>query len=161
MAVRARQASLIVGLLFASAGARAQTAPPAGSARPSVLPPVPELRLSWPVAPRAYSYTESELGGYATGPLQLFRVESLWLETPRLQLWTFTSSERAFELDCRLTCAPIVRRGFGLEGRVVLPRLSPLVTDPHVFVQASRFRAVSGPRATGLLQAGLAGALDF
>ena len=136
--------------------ARAQSAPH----RP-LLPAVPELRLKWPIAPLAYSYSQSELGGYANGPLQLFRAESLWVRAPGVRLLTFASSERAFEMDCSLTCQPITQRALAVEARVLLPRFSSLVSEPHVFVRQSSFRTSQSPRAAGALHVGFAGLLNF
>src|SRR4051812_17987747 len=98
--------------IFLNTTASAQTLPPPmPTTSYVVLPPVPELRLSWPVAPLRFSFRAAEeLTGYGTGPLQLYRVESFWLDSPTLQLLTATGNERAFELDCRLTCQPIVKR---------------------------------------------------
>ncbi|HYP89645.1 MAG TPA: hypothetical protein VEQ59_15865, partial [Polyangiaceae bacterium] len=107
------------------------------------------------------SYRESEISGYANGPLQLFRAESLWMRAPGLRLFTFASSERAFEMDCRLTCQPLAQRGLALEARVLLPRFSSVVAEPHVYVRQSSFRTAQSPRAAGALHVGFAGLLDF
>jgi hypothetical protein len=125
------------------------------------LPPVPELRLAWPIAPLAYRYTESEVGGYRNGPLQLFRAESVWFEARRFKLLTYASSERAFELDCSVTCQPVAMRGLGLEGRFLLPNLTPLVSEPHVVVRQSSMRSPLSARSTGALHVGFGGFLNF
>jgi hypothetical protein len=134
-------------VLSGSATARAQT-----------LPPVPELRLSWPIKPLALSYAQSEVTGYANGPLQLFRAESLWFKAPGLRLLTFTSAERAFELDCSRTCQPIAARNVGVEARVLLPRFSPAVVEPHVFFRQTGLRTPVSARMSGHWQAGFGGA---
>jgi len=156
---------LLFGVAFAApAQAQAQSLPPPQISRLlllSTLPPVPELRLSWPVAPLKFSFSEVEITGYANGPLQLFRAESLWLQTPSFQLLSATSAERAFELDCRLTCQPIVKRVFDLEARMPLPDLSPGVTDTHAFLRSSSFYTSQSTRFTRQLGAGFAGALNF
>ena len=159
-------AALVISFVTASAthaSAQAQSgAPPpaliAPPLSPLALPPVPELRLSWPVAPLKFSFTGSEIGGYPSGPLQLFRAESLWLRTPSFQLLTAGSAERAFELDCRMTCQPIVKHVFDLEARLALPPLLPGVTDPHAFLRSSSFATTQSTRSVRLLSAGLAGA---
>src|SRR6478752_3172624 len=163
MGHRARRTRALAVLLLAwmplasASTARAQSA----KLRAPVLPALPELRLHWPIAPLSYSFSQSEIGGYANGPLQLFRAESLWLQAPGLRLLTFASSERAFEMDCSLTCQPIAQRGVAVEGRVLLPRFSSLVREPYVFVRRSGFRTPQRPQATGALHVGFAGMLDF
>jgi len=152
---------MLLGVAFATS-ARAQVpslVPPATAPLAhATLPAVPSLRLTWPVAPLQFSFSQTEVRGYADGPLQLFRLESLWLRTPALQLLTATSAERAFELDCRLTCQPIVRRIFELEARVPLPRVGPGVSDTYAFVRSSSFYTSQSTHFTRQLSAGLAGA---
>lgn len=125
---------------------------------PSRLPPVPELRLSWPIAPLKFTFIGTEVSGYRNGPLRLFRAESLWLRTPTFQLLTAGSAERAFELDCSVTCQPIVKHTFDVEARLSLPPVVPGVADPHAFLRSSAYYTTQSPRAAGLLSAGLAGA---
>ncbi len=148
---------LALSILGSVSEVSAQTA----TARAVLLPPVPELRLKWPIAPLAYRYTESEIGGYRNGPLQLFRAESLWVRVPGLQLLSYASSERAFELDCSVTCQPVAVRGFGVEARLALPNVLPLVSEPHVFVRQSSARSPLQTRAVGALNVGLGGFLNF
>ena len=88
--------------------------------RPSLLPPAPRLQLSWPIQPLSFSFHGSEEGNYAAGPLRLFRAEATWLRLGRLSLVTSSAADRAFELDCRLTCQPIVSRSIAVEGRLHL-----------------------------------------
>ena len=149
----------VLALVLLGSAERA-AADPAASPRRARLPAVPELRLSWPISPLVYRYSDNEVTGYAR-PLQLFRAESLWLAAPGLRLLTFTSSERAFELDCSLTCQPVAARSLGLEGRLLLPTASPLVREPHVYVRPSSMRTALGPRATGALHVGVGGFLNF
>ncbi len=122
---------------------------------------MPQLRLSWPVAPLSFSFSESEVTGYANGPLQLFRAESLWLRTPALQLLTATSAERDFELDCRLTCQPIVRHTFDLEAHVPLPAVNDKVPSTYAFVRSSAFYTSRNPHFSPQLKAGFGGSLNF
>lgn len=124
------------------------------------LPKVPELRLSWPMRPLQVTYTESEVTGYVA-PLQLFRLESLWLQTPRFQLLSATTAERAFELDCRLTCQPVVNRAVELEARLKLPGASAAVPSTYVSLRSSAGYTSQAPRAAGLLRAAFGGFLDF
>lgn len=125
---------------------------------PSVLPPVPELRLSWPITPLRFTFTGTEVGGYRNGPLRLFRAESLWLRTPTFQLLTAGSAERAFELDCSVTCQPNVNHTLDIEARLALPPVVPGVAEPHAFLRSSGYYTTESPRAVGLLSGGLAGA---
>lgn len=162
-------ALLAVGLGFPVA-ARAQAQAPAVVAtsptttRSLELPQVPSLRLTWPVTPLRFSFTGSEEGNYANGPLRLFRAESLWLHTPTLQLLTIGSAERDFELDCSgLTCQPVVKSGFAVEGRLALPRFSGAVPSSYAYVRASSYRTPQAlsPRSVGLISAGFGGTLNF
>ena len=92
-------------VLVVATQAHAQSLPPPiATSTLTILPAVPELRLSWPIAPLRFTFTQSEVTGYANGPLQLMRAEALWVDAPGLQLLTVGSQERAFELDCQLTC---------------------------------------------------------
>lgn len=150
-----------IGLALAPA-ARAQQqgpAPPLVSALlfPATLPAVPELRLSWPITPLKFSFSGSEINS-ANGPLQLFRAESLWLRTPALQLFTVGSAERAFELDCRVTCQPVVKHVLDLEARVPMPQLVPGTSDTHAYLRSSSYYTTQSTRGVRLLSAGLAGA---
>jgi hypothetical protein len=155
-------AALVVAVSVALAtSAQAQSLGPTRVATlglPVTLPPVPELKLSWPIAPLRFSFTGSELAGYASGPLQLFRAESVWLQTPGFQLLTAGSAERAFELDCRLTCQPVVKHVFDLEARLAVPQLLPGVTDTHAYLRSSSYYTTQSTRSVRLLSAGLAGA---
>ncbi len=160
--------SAVLGIFIAvawAAPARAQNvAPPPATAHAGVvLPPVPQLRLSWPVAPLRFSFSGTEVTGYANGPLRLFRAESLWLETPAFQLLTATSAERAFELDCSLTCQPIAKYTFDVEARVPLLRSSPdaTVTEAHAFLRSSSYYTSQSAHRAGLLTTGIAGTLNF
>lgn len=125
---------------------------------PATLPPVPELRLSWPVAPLRFTFTGAEVNGYRNGPLQLFRAESLWLSTPRFQLLTAGSAERAFELECSVTCQPVIKHTFDIEARLALPPVLPGVTDPHAFLRSSAYYTTQSARGVRLLSAGFGGA---
>ena len=125
------------------------------------LPTVPSLRLTWPIAPLQFSFSQAEVGGYASGPLQLFRAESLWLKMPAFSLLTAGSAERAFELDCRLTCQPIVKRVVDLEARVPLPHFGGAVGDSYAFVRSSSLATSQNARFSRQLSAGVAGFLSF
>ena len=155
-------AALVVAIgvgLATSAQAQSLGPPQVPTLRlPATLPPVPELRLSWPIVPLRFSFTGSELDGYRGAPVQLFRAESLWWQTPTLQLLTVGSAERAFELDCRMTCEPVIRHVFALEARLAVPQLLPGVTDTHAYLRSSSYYTTQDTRSVRLLSAGLAGA---
>jgi hypothetical protein len=154
-------AALLAAVVATPAHAQSSSPPPAAPLPHVSLPTVPALRLTWPVAPLQFSFGQAEIGGYASGPLQLFRAESLWLKTPAFQLLTAGSAERAFELDCRLTCQPIVKRVVDLEARLPLPRFSQAVGDSYAFVRSSAVSTSPGARFSRQLGAGIAGFLNF
>jgi hypothetical protein len=159
-------ASAVLGISLSvalPATAHAQSLPPATAvpSRHASLPTVPSLRLTWPIAPLQFSFSQAEIGGYASGPLQLFRAESLWLQTPAFQVLTAGSAERAFELDCRVTCQPIVKRVVDLEARVPPPHFTPAVGESYAFVRSSSFYTSQSARFSRQLGAGIAGFLNF
>ena len=127
----------------------------------STLPRVPELRLTWPLTPSSFTFTYTEVPGYAESPLRLFRAESLWLQTPTLQLLTVGSAERALELDCRSTCEPVVQNNIHLEARVPLPALGPHIPETYGFLRQSAFYTSQNPRFTRQLSTGFGGMLNF
>jgi len=153
---------LFLGVLSATTANAQSLPPPIVTTSHVVLPPVPQLRLSWPITPLKFSFSAAEeLTGYGNGPLQLYRAESLWLDRPALQLLTASSSERAFELDCRLICQAIIKRVFDLEGRIPLPVSTAIVPNSYAFLRSSSFKTSQNPRFTQQLSAGFAGALNF
>ena len=145
--------ALVAGLLAIPAPAHGQNI--------STLPRLPELRLTWPIAPSSFTFNYTEVPGYAQGPLRLFRAESLWLQTPVLQLLTIGSAERALELDCRSTCQPIVQNNLQLEARVPLPALGPSVPTTYAFLRQNAFYTTQNPHITRQLSTGLGGLLNF
>lgn len=143
------RALLVSVVVLTSVSARAQTV---------VLPPVPELKLQFPVKPQHFSFTGAEVGSYANGPLRLFRAESVWWQAPKLQLLTFGAGERAVELDCRLLCQPVVAEVLAAEARLAVPSPLPLVEGTHVFLRYSNTRTPIVTSRIGLIHAGIAGA---
>jgi hypothetical protein len=132
--------------------------PTPARAQSAVLPPVPELKLQFPVQPLRFSFSGTEALGGQDGPLRLYRAESLWLKTPRLQLLTYGAGERALELDCRQLCQPIVQTVVATELRVLMPSPSPLVSDLHGYLRLSSGRTPVISNRHGLIHAGIAGA---
>ena len=148
---------------FTAARAGAQQALPPLFVAPSLapLPPVPELRLSWPIHALQVDLWQDVIVGSADGRLQLYRLSSLWVDKPRLQLWTTNTAERALELDCRLTCQPVVNHALELEARAPLPGLGPHIPSTFVSLRASsNYNSQNASRA-GLFRANFGGFLDF
>jgi hypothetical protein len=152
---------LLAAAVTAPAHGQSLASPSLATLRHQNLPVVPQLQLTWPVAPLQFAFSQMEVDGYASGPLQLFRAESLWLRMPAFQLLTAGGAERALELDCRLTCQPIVKRILDLEARVPLPHFSPAVGDSYAFVRSSAFSSSSKARFSRQVGVGIAGFLDF
>ena len=121
---------------------------------------MPWLRLALPTTPLRFSFSASEEGNYAKGPLRLFRTESLWLQAGSLQVLTVASAERDFELDCSgLTCQPVIKNSFAVEGRLALPRLTPHVQSNYAYVRSSWSRTPQplSARNSQLISVGFAG----
>jgi hypothetical protein len=94
---------------------------------------MPPLRLTWPM-PLAFSFTGHESVAYADGPLSTFRAEAIWARRGPFALESFASAERSVELDCRLSCQPVLERSFGIEARLDLGSMGAL-RDTHVFLR--------------------------
>jgi hypothetical protein len=94
---------------------------------------MPPLRLTWPM-PLAFSFTGHESIAYADGPLSTFRAEALWARRGPLALKSFASAQQSIELDCRLSCQPVLERSFGIEARLDLGSMGAL-RDTHVFLR--------------------------
>ena len=166
--------SVVLGVLFglglgfglpraahAQAEAPPATAPVIETSSPGLqLPQVPWLRLALPVTPLRFSFSASEEGNYAKGPLLLFRTESLWLQAGPFQALTVTSAERDVVLDCSgLTCQPVIKNIFAVDARLALPRVTPHVQSSYAYVRSSWSRTpqLIGPRDSRSLSVGLAG----
>lgn len=115
-------------------------------ADPALSPPLPDdlasrgfadttppLRLTWPL-PLAFSFTGHESIAYADGPLATFRSEAIWARSGPFALKSFASAEQSVELDCRLSCQPVLERSFGIEARLDLGSMGAL-RDTHVFLR--------------------------
>lgn len=119
---------------------------------------MPELKLQFPVKPLHFSFTGAEVGNFANGPLRLYRAESLWVQTPQLQLLTFGASERALELDCRQLCQPVAQTVVAVEARWKVPSPLSALKDTHVFLRYSNTRTPIISNRLGTIHAGIAGA---
>lgn len=125
-------------------------------AQAQTLPPVPDLKLKFPIQPLSFSFSGAELGSYASGPLRTFRAESVWLQTAAFRLVTFSANERAYELNCRLTCQPIVMLSAGLEGRLSVPNLLPRTQSSHIFFRYSSLTTSEDVKRRGSYAVGFA-----
>lgn len=138
----------------------------ATAARRPLLPSSERLQLSWPIAPLSFSFQASEQGNYAAGPLRLFRAEATWLRLGPLSLLTTSASERAFELDCRLTCQPALARRMAVEGRLHLFS-TRAVPEAYLFAgheaswSEARSSRASFSRKQRLWRIGFGGLLDL
>lgn len=122
---------------IASAEPGAQAEPSAGAQagpRRPLLPVPNRLTLTWPVRPLSFAYRGWDAGTSATGPLLAFEARSTWLQSGRLSLATTTAALPALELDCRLTCQPVLQRSAGVEARVQLYS-GAVARDVHAFVR--------------------------
>ena len=150
---------LFLGTMSAPSGGQNLPAPVLTPAH-VVLPPVPPLQLNWPIKPLSFSFSAYELNTYA-GPLQLYRAEALWLDTPAHKLLSAGTAELAYELDCRVTCQPVLKHDLDLEARMPLPALGDSAPKNYAFVRSSRFYTNQLGRGTGQLLAGFGSALSF
>lgn len=134
--------------------------PAASTTRPALLPPAPQLRLSWPLGPRAFSFHALEQGSYAAGPLRLFRSEAVWLEQGPFSLLSIASGERAFELDCRSTCQPQIERAISVEARLRL-HTGTAIREAHAFARYElNWSEARENKKRTLMRFGLAGTFD-
>jgi hypothetical protein len=96
----------------------------------------------------------------------LFRAEATWLRLGRLSLVTTSAAERALELDCRLTCQPLVGHSMAVEGRLHLFS-TRAVPEAHFFARyGTRWGEADGSRpnfsrARAPFRVGFGGLLDL
>lgn len=156
-------ASACVLLTFASLASAGDEPPaptPAPTAQP-LLPPVPQLRLRWPLGPQQFSFSASEVPGFGSRPLQLFQAEALWLSAGNLRVLTTGRVELATELECALLCQPVLAHTLSIDARFALPKLTNAVPSSYGFVRAGQQTTRSGGRSATLLKTGIAGTLNF
>ena len=153
--------ALVLLPLAASADGPAPPDPAGADTLGSELPFVgPRLRLTWPIQPQQTSFTMSQPILSAEGLLQPYRLETLWLKSGRLELRSFQSVEQGMELDCRLTCQPVLEHSVGLEARLKLGALHRAVPETYVFAKgAPILSALRG--SSQRLTLGLGGLLDL
>lgn len=159
MSSRALLTSMLAAFVIAkSPAARAQSGHALGHAQ---LAPGPALKLSWPIAPRSFTVTTQSLSLFGLPSLELYEAQSLWLRRGPVTLLTFGSASLASELDCRLTCQPVLQNSSGVGTRFSLPVFVPQLAESHAFVRLSEYQTSLSPRVVGLVHAGLASAFNF
>ncbi len=119
----------------------------------------PRLRLTWPIQPKQVSFNLGRPILSADGILQPYRLEALWLQQGPLELRTFQRVEQSVELDCTLTCQPVLERSVGVEAKLKLGAPSRAVPETHLFARGESF--LSALRSGQRLTFGLGGLLDL
>jgi hypothetical protein len=119
----------------------------------------PRLRLTWPLEPKQVSFNLGQPILSADGILQPYHLEALWLQRGPLELRSFQRVEQSVELDCTLTCQPVLERSVGVEARLKLGAPSRAVPETHLFARGESF--VSALRSGQRLTLGLGGLLDL
>ncbi|HVJ15495.1 MAG TPA: hypothetical protein VM686_08640 [Polyangiaceae bacterium] len=148
-------------LFSAIASAERPTRPdPAGADTLSAeLPKVmPRLRLSWPFEPRRVSFNPGQPFLSANGVLQPYRFEAQWWQSGPFELKSLHHVEQSSELDCSLTCQPVMERSTGVEARLQLGSARAL---PETFLFAKGVSFFSPQRSGQRLTFGLGGLLDL
>ena len=119
----------------------------------------PRLRLTWPLQPEQVSFNPGQPIPSADGLLRPYRLEALWLQRGPLELKSFQRVEQSIELDCWLTCQPVLERSAGVEGRLQLGAVGRTVPESHVFARGA---SILSPLQRGQrLLFGLGGLLDL
>ncbi|MGC4089619.1 MAG: hypothetical protein QM756_17375 [Polyangiaceae bacterium] len=159
-----RAAFAWVLVLAGIASARVAHADPA----PPPNPLWQRLELEFPLLrPLRFSFNAAPVAGYEQLALPTFRSESVWWQRGALSLQTFSQQAPAFELDCSVTCQPMLERTLGVEGRLELGGLGRAAPATNLYVRAQSsqvFPSAAGtgrPRTFSLLSAGFGGLLDF
>ncbi len=171
MARRGYSVLLVPSLVLLSAAAlRAEpksAADPAGAdTLGHELPALgPRLELRWPLSPQRVSFSLAQPIASADGPLQPYAAEAVWWSSGPLSLRSFDRVQQSFELDCRVTCQPVLERSLGVEARLELGG-GGVVPETHLFARGSLVQtpaalAAVAPRNFGRFQLGLGGQLDL
>jgi len=139
---------------------------PSGALGPAPSPTRLELELI-PITPVRFSFSTAS-PGVEMLRLPTFDFDTTWYEAGRFSVHTFTRVALAPELDCSLTCQPMLERSVGLEPRLALGDLGPRV--PAVWLSArpqfTRFTPTSPgsaarPVTSKRVFVGLSGLLDL
>lgn len=126
------------------------------------------LELEFPVLkPLRFSFDGQAVPGFEPLRLPTFRSESVWFESGRLSLRSFTQVAPSLELDCSVTCQPMLDHTLGVEGRLQLGGVGPAIPATYLYVRGQSTQvfptapAARGAQKFGLLSAGFGGLLDF
>jgi hypothetical protein len=142
------------------------TETPGATALPDQEAPA-RLLLAWPISPVAFSFSDARPAVPVAwdGAPYTFRAEAVWFERDSLSLRTTGASEAKLELDCRITCRPMVEQSAEVEARLQLGSPGKAVPEAHAFVRARSAAATgqsfTGPRPNNVLQFGIGGLLDL
>lgn len=124
-------AALGVGALGAGGVASADPVPSAALG-PAPSPTRLELRLV-PIKPIRFSFSTAS-PGVEMLRLPTFDFDTTWYEAGRFSVHTFSRVAVAPEVDCSLTCQPVLERSLGVEPRLELGNVGPRV--PAVWFSA-------------------------
>ncbi len=108
-----------LGVAVLGAGRVASADPvPSAALGPAPSPTRLELKLI-PITPVRFSFSTAS-PGVEMLRLPMFDFDTTWYEAGRFSVHTFSRVALAPELDCSLTCQPILERSVGLEPRLAL-----------------------------------------
>lgn len=125
-----------------------------------------ELELPF-LRPLRFSFSSDPVPGFESLRLGTYRTESVWLERENLSLRTFGHVAPSLELDCSLTCQPMLERVAGVEGRLGLGGVGRAIPATYLFLRgqsshvAPLVPGTRGLQKSNLLSFGLGGLLDF
>lgn len=134
-------------------------------AGPTELDAVPRLLLT-PIAPVAFSFSEarSVVPEQWDGAPSTFRAEAIWIQEGSLTLRTIGASEAKLELDCRVTCRPMVEQSAAVELRLGLGSPGAAVPETYVFTRSRAIEPAQGfatKRPAATVQVGIGGLLNL
>ncbi|HET9958187.1 MAG TPA: hypothetical protein VFQ61_27015 [Polyangiaceae bacterium] len=115
--------------------------------------------------PLHFSFSDAPTPGYELLRLPTFEARAtLWSTDEtfgrgQLEVSLFERTAPALELDCMLTCAPILEQAAGTDFRFGLGAITPKIPSSYVFVQPQAMRLPRGFGSRSLL--GFGGLLDF
>jgi hypothetical protein len=143
-------------------------------ADPVVAAPAPNpslwrhLELEFPVfKPLSFSFNPNAVPGFEALRLPTFRSESVWFQSGRLSLRSFSQVSPTTELECSFACQPVLERTLGAEGHLELGAAGRSIPATYLYLRGQTTQAMPivsgtrGPQKFGLVSAGLSGLLDF
>ncbi len=162
MAWRGYSVSFVLSMALmvaASANAEPGARPdPAGADELGLPTRAPRFELAWPLAPRRVSFTLASPITTADGVQQPFAAEVQWWSAGPVGLRSFETVAPSYELDCHVTCQPVLERTFGTEARVELGGAG-VVPATQLFARSALVQVP--PRSFSRFQIGLGGLLDL